>query len=83
MKKFISAALVIALAGTAQAQPAETLTLQRALELAMQQQPSLARTKATIEAAQARGAYPATLHRSRRGLRPHRHREWQQARREK
>lgn len=54
MKTFIAAALVLALAGSAQAQPTETLTLQRALELAMQQQPSLARTKANIEAAQAR-----------------------------
>lgn len=54
MKKLLSAALVVALAGTANAQPAETLTLQRALELAMQQQPNLARTKANIEAAQAR-----------------------------
>ena len=54
MKKFIAAALVIVLAGSAQAQPTETLTLQRALELATQQQPNLARTRATIEAAQAR-----------------------------
>ncbi len=55
MKKFITTALaVLVLGGTAQAQPAETLTLQRALELAIQQQPSLERTKATIDAAQAR-----------------------------
>ncbi len=55
MKTLISTALAAVLTiSTAQAQPAETLTLQRALELAMQQQPSLARTRASIEGAQAR-----------------------------
>lgn len=52
-KSLLAAALALATASTAHAQP-ETLTLERALELALQQQPSLARTKAGIEAAQAR-----------------------------
>jgi outer membrane protein len=54
MKYIASTIVVAALAGSAAAQPTEVLTLDRAIEIAMQQQPSLRQTRAQIDAANAR-----------------------------
>lgn len=52
MKHFRSLLMIAALAAPAAAQPqTETLTLERAVQLALQQQPNLAQTRANIEAA--------------------------------
>lgn len=54
MKRIVCTAFVATLSSSASAQPTELLTLDRALELAMQQQPTLRQVRAQVDAANAR-----------------------------